>query len=946
MTSIRQKGNTSVAVKPRPISVEKRIDVVIVSVNYNDFLLITLEQNIKIFDNITVVTSESDEICKKICDKFGVKCIQTNIMYENGDKFNKGKAINTGIKSIENPQLILILDADILVGNKIDSTEIESDTIYTSGRTILESYPQYLRWKEDGTIKARVESNRGLGFFHLFDLDSRNVNKSCPYPENYPNADGSDLIFRNSFKYRKDANIQATHLGVAYKNWKGRRSESFIPIEKVYEQIGLEVIKSSKLESEIESEKFDINNYFDKIYCINLEKRKDRWIRIKKIFNKYKIHVERFIAIDGENLENGFQEEISSVKASRLGLLENKNAIGCLLSHLEIIKKAKEQNYKRILIFEDDIIFSNSFNKDITKIKDLDWDMVYLGASQFNWIGIEIKNGFYRCENTLGTFAYGINSSIFDKIIKKIENNNNKSVDNLYTEIQKEKINCFTFYPNLVISDVENSDIRQSTDNTLYSKQVRWNLENFSDDSIIKSISIIIPCFGHSNFIEECVESCLNQTIGVDEIIVLLMDEESYRIKEKIEQKSKLIKCFISEKKFLSSARNFLVDKVESDYFIPLDADDKLPENFVEEISRINADVVYVGSKYFGSSQGTWPDPIIEEIDWTKLTTFRRNSLVCTALIKKESFLISGKYNDELWAFEDMDLWIRMYKNNFEFKKCFNTFLSYRKHNSNSSLLSQANSNIEKRNSLKKIILKDNFYSRIPKIIHWVWLGEKPIPSKIVETWKKHLPEGEWTYMLWNEKNFDMKSCDFLSKSYSLKKYGICVDYMRAKVLSEYGGIWLDADCIINNDISPFLQFDFFASWENENYLNIGILGCSPNLEVMNNILKYYTKKEVDEETIKSHNRFVKEVGTGPIVLTNEVMKIRNIRNGGFKEEFINNSKKFIIETPDVFVLDDTRNGRTNYAVHLFDGSWTEKKEEWSVIVRKSYENWKIKNKI
>ena len=43
----------------------------------------------------------------------------------------------------------------------------------------------------------------------------------------------------------------------------------------------------------------------------------------------------------------------------------------------------------------------------------------------------------------------------------------------------------------------------------------------------------------------------------------------------------------------------------------------------------------------------------------------------------------------------------------------------------------------------------------IPKIIHYCWLSNDPIPLKIVNymnTWKKYLPEYE--FMLWNFDRF------------------------------------------------------------------------------------------------------------------------------------------------------------------------------------------------
>jgi GR25 family glycosyltransferase involved in LPS biosynthesis len=905
----------------------KKLDVVIVSVNYNDFLLVSLEKNVKMFDSITVVTSSSDFLCQMICEKFGVKCVVTDVMYDNNAVFNKGKAINEGIRSILNPDFILLLDADIVVMNKVDLDSLEDSLLYTSERHIVPNYDSYKRYISGDNKIFKVEKDQGFGFFQLFKYSK--VMKY--YPESFGNAAGSDIKFRDKFKERKNIGKTVLHLGTD-SNWDGRKSKIFLNYDEFMFLL--------------EKKPFDVNSYFDRIYCLNLDRREDRWKAVDQIFKKNGIDVERFSAIDGQHIHDlEFSDTgLSEDQCSNEGLIENKNSLACLLSHLEIIKNAKENGYARILIFEDDVIFSKSFKEDISNIESYDWKLLYLGASQFNWENIEISNNHYKCRKTLGTFAYAIDSSIYDDIIDGLEKRE-KSIDNMLSDIQRKyKKSSFVVYPNIVISDVSDSDIRKSKDKIDYAKAVRWDLNMFPKK--LKNISIVIPCYNQSEFLIECVDSCLSQTVLPDSILVLLMDEKSIAMKQLLKSRSNIIKCFVSDRKYLSAARNYLISKVQTEYFIPLDADDKIPSNFVEEVSSIDSDVVYVGSKYFGDISGCWPDPITEEVDWTKLTTFRRNSLVCTALIKKDSFIKSGGYNEGLWAFEDMDLWIRMHKNHLDFKKCNATFLSYRKILSKSSLLSQANSDSRNIENLKGEIMKDNFYSKTPKIIHWVWLGKKPVPQEVIDTWYKSLPDSDWKYIMWNEDNFDMESCEFLRMAYRLKKYGICVDYIRAKVLYEFGGIWLDADCVINKDISPFLQWDFFASWENESYLNIGLIGCSPKLDVIKNILDYYTDMKVSEDVLVSNHSFVKEIGTGPIVLTKEIMKIENVINGGFTKNFEHDGKKYLIETPDVFVLDDSESDRINYAVHLFDGSWTDKKEEWSVVVRNSYNSWKIKNGI
>ena len=211
-----------------------KIDVIIVSVDYNDFLPITLENNTKIFDNITVVTSINDEECQKICQDFNVNCVVTERMYENGASFNKGKAINEGIKSLLNPNWILLLDADIIVPEtftesfKDNYTNINS--LYVCNRVMFKEYQSYLDWKSGSGIKGQVSKLNGIGYFQLFNINS-NCLQRIVYPENSNNAAGSDISFRNRFTEKVDLKIESIHLGISYQNWNGRETPNFIKTE-------------------------------------------------------------------------------------------------------------------------------------------------------------------------------------------------------------------------------------------------------------------------------------------------------------------------------------------------------------------------------------------------------------------------------------------------------------------------------------------------------------------------------------------------------------------------------------------------------------------------------------------------------------------------------------------------------------------------------------------
>lgn len=458
--------------KINPTLREKKLDVIIVSINYNDYLLISLVNNIKVFDNITVVTTKDDIKCQEICKNLGVNCVISERVYDDGAKFNKGKAINDGIKSLDNPDLILLLDSDIVVKEKIELDRLSDDVLYTSNRIIYKDYNSFI--SECNEIE---EIDKGWGFFQLFCFNNPVIDKNCPFPELSETADGSDLVFRDYFERRRSINKKVIHLGDTKQNWKGRVTEKFITDEQ--------------LQKLINETKFEINKYFDNIYCLNLDKRQDRWEKVSKQFNRFNINVERWSAIDGHFLDSKLLEYynpdgLKGEEASILGIPENKNAIGCLLSHLEIIKNAKENNYQRILIFEDDILLSNEFDKEVNKLFKLDWKLAYLGASQFDWSEIKIENNFYKSKKTLSTFAYAVESSIFDDIlnIKSI-----KSIDNLLSELQiKFYGDCFTFYPNIVVSDVNKSDIREEKEMSSYSKMMRWELDKFTFINNSKSI--------------------------------------------------------------------------------------------------------------------------------------------------------------------------------------------------------------------------------------------------------------------------------------------------------------------------------------------------------------------------------------------------------------------------------------------------------------------------
>jgi mannosyltransferase OCH1-like enzyme len=109
-----------------------------------------------------------------------------------------------------------------------------------------------------------------------------------------------------------------------------------------------------------------------------------------------------------------------------------------------------------------------------------------------------------------------------------------------------------------------------------------------------------------------------------------------------------------------------------------------------------------------------------------------------------------------------------------------------------------------------------NSAQKIPKIIHYVWLGGKAKPDYLIknlESWKKYCPDYE--IKEWNETNFDLSSNRYLEEAIKMKKWAFASDYIRLAVLYNEGGIYLDTDVEILKPLDKFLRHDFFTNFEN-----------------------------------------------------------------------------------------------------------------------------------
>lgn len=85
-----------------------------------------------------------------------------------------------------------------------------------------------------------------------------------------------------------------------------------------------------------------------KAFVINLDHRPGRWLTLRRSFKKHNIN---------------FISELIRVKA----IHHKIGAIGCFLSHLKVLKMAKQMHLKRFIILEDDTLFTAESNEMFKK---------------------------------------------------------------------------------------------------------------------------------------------------------------------------------------------------------------------------------------------------------------------------------------------------------------------------------------------------------------------------------------------------------------------------------------------------------------------------------------------------------------------------------------------------------------------------------------------------
>jgi GR25 family glycosyltransferase involved in LPS biosynthesis len=182
-----------------------------------------------------------------------------------------------------------------------------------------------------------------------------------------------------------------------------------------------------------------INEYFDKVVVINLDKRTDRLEKISKQLDELGIVFERFSAIDGTSKD--------PITAGTM-------------SHTQVWKKYQGL---KVLVLEDDALFVDNFNEKFAEVMQTlpsDWDIFYLGALVAPTTGklVKVNEHWYKQIVSTGTQAYCLKPGKMDYFYNRLKDY--EWYIDIGLRLEAVSNNCYITQPNLVTQSPGYSDLR------------------------------------------------------------------------------------------------------------------------------------------------------------------------------------------------------------------------------------------------------------------------------------------------------------------------------------------------------------------------------------------------------------------------------------------------------------------------------------------------------
>lgn len=196
-------------------------------------------------------------------------------------------------------------------------------------------------------------------------------------------------------------------------------------------------------------------------------------------------------------------------------------------------------------------------------------------------------------------------------------------------------------------------------------------------------ISVIIPIYKVEDYLDECIESVVNQTMK-DLEIILVDDGSPDRCPQMCDEWAKRdsrIRVIHKPNGGLADARNAGIRASHGKYILPLDSDDLIAPTYAEKAvmyleSHPDVTLVYCRAKFFGDKNEECRLP---NYDYEKLLFY--NQIYCSCVYRRSDYDRTVGYNTNMkYGYEDWDFLLSLLNKNSKVFKIPEILFFYRKH--------------------------------------------------------------------------------------------------------------------------------------------------------------------------------------------------------------------------------------------------------------------------
>lgn len=194
-------------------------------------------------------------------------------------------------------------------------------------------------------------------------------------------------------------------------------------------------------------------------------------------------------------------------------------------------------------------------------------------------------------------------------------------------------------------------------------------------------VSIIVPCYNQAQYLDAALQSVIDQTHTSWECIIV--NDGSTDTTEAVAlswvKKDRRFKYYAKQNEGLGKTRNYGIARSNGVFILPLDSDNQLIQDFIQDAIAVfekhqDVGVVYGNAEYFGEKKGIWK---VSQYDLKKMLA--RNYIDACAVYRKSVWAEVGGYDGNMphQGEEDWVFWIALGILNVKFHHLNKTTFKY-----------------------------------------------------------------------------------------------------------------------------------------------------------------------------------------------------------------------------------------------------------------------------